>query len=36
MEQAAMASVAQLSQRLLTSETCLHETISSRLFFKFA
>jgi hypothetical protein len=30
MEQAAMASVAQLSQRLLTTETCLHETINSR------
>ncbi len=29
-EQAAIASVAQLSQKLLSSETCLHETINSR------
>ena len=35
MEQAAIASIAHLSQRLLNSETCLHETINARYSFKF-
>jgi hypothetical protein len=30
-EQAAIASIAQLSQKLIASETCLHETMNARL-----